>query len=114
MMSLLAQQTFVSNKDQIQKEDPQAVETLLEKLPEWKVTSEDGVHRLERTYAFDDFQEALDFVNRVGEIAEKVNHHPVIEFTWGTATVTWWTHFIDGLHKNDFIMAARTDRVYQA
>jgi 4a-hydroxytetrahydrobiopterin dehydratase len=112
-MSQLAQQSFISDQDQIQKADPQAVESLLEKIPEWKAASEDGVNRLERTFTFDDFQGALDFVNRVGEIAEEVNHHPVIEFTWGTATVTWWTHFIGGLHKNDFIMAARTDRVYQ-
>jgi len=112
-MSQLAEQEFISDKDQIKKLDPQAVENLLEKIPEWKVVSEEGVNRLERTYSFDDFQGALDFVNQVGEIAEEVNHHPVIEFTWGTAAVTWWTHFIDGLHQNDFIMAARTDSVYQ-
>jgi 4a-hydroxytetrahydrobiopterin dehydratase len=112
-MSQLAEQNFISAKDQIEQLDPQAVETLLEKLPGWKVVSVEGVNRLERTYDFDDFEDALDFVNEVGEIAEEVNHHPVIEFTWGTATVTWWTHFIDGLHKNDFIMAARTDQVFQ-
>lgn len=112
-MSQLAEQNFVSEQDQIEQLDPQAVETLLEKLPGWKVVSVEGVNRLERTYEFDDFEDALEFVNEVGEIAEKVNHHPVIEFTWGTATVTWWTHFIDGLHKNDFIMAARTDQVFQ-
>ena len=65
--------------------------------------------RLQREFAFADFSQALDFVNRVGALAEEENHHPDITLTWGRVTVTLWTHKIKGLHENDFIMAAKID-----
>ena len=69
---------------------------------------------IQRKFEFEDFQEALNFVNEVGEIAEEQGHHPVINgFTWGKATVKLYTHKIDGLHENDFIMAAKIDEVYE-
>ncbi len=68
-------------------------------------------HHLERIFSFPDFREALTFVNRVGEIAEQQGHHPNIQLTWGSVTVTIWTHAIDGLTENDFILAAKTDEV---
>lgn len=67
-------------------------------------------HHLEKTYKFRNFQEALDFTNRVGALAELVDHHPEICLTWGKATVTIWTHSIGGLSEADFIFAARCDR----
>jgi 4a-hydroxytetrahydrobiopterin dehydratase len=66
---------------------------------------------LEKVYAFPDFAKALAFTNRVGELAESENHHPAILTEWGRVTITWWTHKIKGLHRNDFIMAARTDEI---
>jgi len=66
-------------------------------------------HHLERNYKFENFQQALDFTNRVGEIAEKENHHPDIFLTWGKVRVELWTHNIDGLSENDFILAAKVD-----
>lgn len=81
-------------------------------VPEWKLVEREGVKRLERRFKFGDFAEALAFTNAVGEIAEEEGHHPVIELTWGRVTVTWWTHKIEGLHQNDFIMAAKTDERY--
>ncbi|MEP0825876.1 MAG: 4a-hydroxytetrahydrobiopterin dehydratase, partial [Nitrososphaera sp.] len=63
----------------------------------------------EKSFAFKDFAEALAFTNRVGAIAEQEGHHPDILTEWGKVTVSWWTHKIKGLHKNDFIMAAKTD-----
>lgn len=78
-------------------------------LQSWSVVERDGIKRLERSFQFKDFAEALAFTNRVGEIAEKEGHHPDILTEWGKVTVTWWTHKIKGLHKNDFIMAAKTD-----
>ena len=81
-------------------------------IPEWKLLEKDGIKRVERVYSFKDFAQALEFTNSVGEIAEKENHHPAILTEWGRVTVSWWTHKIKGLHKNDFIMAARTDEVY--
>lgn len=69
-------------------------------------------NHIEREFEFEDFKEALNFVNQVGEIAEEQGHHPVInDFTWGRATIKLYTHKIDGLHENDFIMAAKIDNL---
>ncbi len=81
-------------------------------VPEWQVGERDGVKRLERVFKFRDFAQALAFANKVGEIAEGEGHHPVIITEWGKVTVTWWTHKIKGLHRNDFIMAAKTNQLY--
>jgi 4a-hydroxytetrahydrobiopterin dehydratase len=83
-------------------------------VPEWEVTERDGVRRLERVFRFPDFAQALAFTNRVGEIAEEEGHHPALLTEWGKVTVTWWTHKIGGLHRNDFIMAARTDDLHRS
>ena len=69
---------------------------------------------VEKSYAFDDFRGALDFTNKVGELAEREGHHPDIYLAWGRATVILWTHKIDGLTESDFIFAAKTDNVFRA
>ncbi len=82
-------------------------------VPEWSVVERgDGIKRLERAFKFKNFAEALAFTNRVGKIAEDEGHHTAILTEWGKVTVTWWTHKIKGLHQNDFIMAAKTDRAF--
>ena len=81
-------------------------------VPEWQVVERDGIKRLERLFKFPDFAQALAFTNRVGALAEAEGHHPALLTEWGKVTVTWWTHKIKGLHRNDFILAARTDEVY--
>src|SRR5687768_16100393 len=78
-------------------------------IPEWELVERDGIPRLERVFRFGNFTEALAFTQRVGELAEAEGHHPAILTEWGRVTVTWWTHKIRGLHRNDFIMAAKTD-----
>ncbi|RUR40730.1 4a-hydroxytetrahydrobiopterin dehydratase [Vreelandella populi] len=83
----------------------------LEQLPEWRIVEHDGIMKLSRSFSFRDFANALAFTQRVGEIAEQAGHHPVITTEWGKTTVVWWTHQINGLHLNDFILAARTDEV---
>jgi 4a-hydroxytetrahydrobiopterin dehydratase len=80
-------------------------------VPEWEVIEVDGVPRLERVFKFKNFSEALEFTNQVGAIAEEEDHHPKIVTEWGRVEVNWWTHKIKGLHKNDFIMAAKTDQL---
>ena len=75
----------------------------------WEVVELDGIKRLRRVFEFKDFSQGLDFTNKIGEIAEAEDHHPALLTEWGKVTVTWWTHVIKGLHKNDFIMAAKTD-----
>ncbi|KIP91155.1 MULTISPECIES: 4a-hydroxytetrahydrobiopterin dehydratase [Pseudomonas] len=84
---------------------------LLRQIPDWNIEVRDGVMQLERAYAFRTFKHALAFTNAVGEIAETENHHPALLTEWGKVTVTWWSHSIKGLHRNDFIMAARTDEL---
>jgi 4a-hydroxytetrahydrobiopterin dehydratase len=81
--------------------------------PAWDVTEVDGIRRIERTYAFKDFRQALDFTFLVGELAEQEQHHPDIHLAWGKVRVETWTHKIKGLHENDFILAAKTDEVFE-
>ena len=85
---------------------------LMPNIPDWQVIVVDGVMQLSREFGFGNFEQAMAFSNRVGEIAEVENHHPAILTEWGKVTVAWWSHKIKGLHKNDLIMAARTDEVY--
>lgn len=88
------------------------IEALLPEVPGWRVAERDGVKRLEREFRFADFASALRFTVGVGERAEEAGHHPALLTEWGRVTVSWWTHAIGGLHRNDFVMAARTDTVY--
>jgi 4a-hydroxytetrahydrobiopterin dehydratase len=80
-------------------------------VPQWRVIEIDSIKRLERVFKFKNFVDALAFTNKVGEIAEAEGHHPSLLTEWGKVTVTWWTHKIRGLHRNDFIMAAKTDQL---
>ncbi len=77
----------------------------LEEVPDWELTGD----RIERRFKFADFAASLEFVNRVGALAESEGHHPDISFGWGYADVVLYTHKIKGLHENDFIMAAKID-----
>ncbi|MCP4335454.1 MAG: 4a-hydroxytetrahydrobiopterin dehydratase, partial [Gammaproteobacteria bacterium] len=85
---------------------------LMPNIPDWSVVVVDGVMQLSREFEFRNFEQAMAFSNRVGEIAEAEGHHPAILTEWGKVTITWWSHKIRGLHKNDLIMAARTEEVY--
>jgi 4a-hydroxytetrahydrobiopterin dehydratase len=84
-----------------------------QQVPEWQVIAVNGYLRLERHFSVKDFAEALAFTERIGKIAEQEDHHPLITLEWGHVTVQWWTHIIAGLHRNDFIMAAKTDALYE-
>jgi 4a-hydroxytetrahydrobiopterin dehydratase len=77
--------------------------------PGWELAPK--AHHISRTFKFDDFKASLDFVNKVGAIAEAEGHHPDIEFGWGYANIKTFTHKIDGLHENDFILAAKIDKI---
>jgi len=87
------------------------LEALQAKVPAWTVVNE---HHLHRAFRFPDFRQALDFVNRVGQIAENEGHHPDIILGWGRVEITVWTHKIDGLTESDFILAAKIDRLTNA
>jgi 4a-hydroxytetrahydrobiopterin dehydratase len=81
-------------------------------IPGWNIVDLDGIKRLSRVFPFADFAQALDFTDKVGALAEEEGHHPALQTEWGRTTVTWWTHKIKGLHRNDFMMAAKTDELY--
>lgn len=90
----------------------QELAELRPQVPEWRVVRREEIDRLERVFSFPDFAAALEFTNRVGALAEAAGHHPALLTEWGRVTVTWWTHKIRGLHRNDFRMAAQTDEAY--
>jgi 4a-hydroxytetrahydrobiopterin dehydratase len=84
------------------------IEKYRAEIPEWNVVNE---HHLERVFQFPDFKTALEFVNRVGELAEEQGHHPDLLLSWGRVEVRIWTHKVDGLTESDFILAAKIDRL---
>ena len=90
------------------------IQVLHPEIPDWDIVEIDSIKRLENSFEFNNFGQALDFTKVVGGIAEQEGHHPAILTEWGKVKVSWWTHKIKGLHKNDFIMAAKTDSLFSA
>ena len=84
---------------------------LLSELDGWIIESVSGVDQLVKTYKFSNYGESLDFSNKVADLAESEDHHPRIVLEYGSVEVSWWSHKIKGLHKNDFICAFKTDRL---
>jgi 4a-hydroxytetrahydrobiopterin dehydratase len=111
MTSLTQERCVACRKDSPRVTDAEIAE-LKPQIPEWNIIEREGIPRLERTYRFQNFVEALAFTNKLGALAEEEGHHPAILTEWGRVTVSWWTHKIKGLHRNDFIMAAKTDQLY--
>jgi len=81
-------------------------------VPDWKIRAVEGVNRLERVFKLRNFIEAMAFTTKIAMTSEKEDHHPLIITEWGRVTVQWWSHKIGGLHRNDFIMAAKTDELF--
>ena len=90
----------------------QEIGQLIVELPGWKVYEKDGELRLEKSFQFGNFDQAMAFTNQVARVAVEEDHHPALLTEWGKVTATWWTHKIKGLHQNDFIMAAKTEQLY--
>lgn len=91
---------------------PEDRSDLLKEIPDWQLIDEGTVPKLQRTFKFKNFVQALEFTNMVGQCAEQEDHHPALLTEWGKVTVTWWTHKIKNLHRNDFIMAAKCDKLF--
>jgi 4a-hydroxytetrahydrobiopterin dehydratase len=108
-MTQLAEKTCVPCRGDVPALKGTALHDLSHQLPNWKVIDE---HHITRIFTFPDFRRALDFVNRVGELAEDQGHHPDVLLTWGKAEITLWTHKVSGLTESDFIMAAKIDQLY--
>ncbi|WP_022941653.1 4a-hydroxytetrahydrobiopterin dehydratase [Psychromonas hadalis] len=87
---------------------------LLTDLNGWQVIMEIGIHKLTQCFVTKNYKNSMAFTNAVAQLAESVNHHPLLIVEYGKVTVTWWSHNIEGLHKNDFIMAAKTSLLFSA
>ena len=108
-MAALAEKECVHCKDGVEPLKGNNLRTLAAQLnPGWQIVRE---HHLEREFKFKDFREALNFTDKVGELAEEQGHHPDIYLSWGKVKVTIWTHKIDGLTESDFVLAAKIDRL---
>ena len=112
-MSDLARETCTACRPDSPGVTPGETAALLQEISDWRMVTREGVARLQRAFGFPDFAAALAFTNEIGAVAEAAGHHPAITTEWGRVTVEWWTHTIAGLHRNDFIMAAKTDATYQ-
>jgi len=108
-MSTLSAERCVACRRDSPRVTEAEVADLKRQIPDWELVERDGIARLERTFRLPSFVDALAFTNRVGALAEEEGHHPALLTEWGRVTVTWWTHKIRGLHRNDFVMAAKTD-----
>jgi len=112
MTGLKAEKCIACRKDARPVSDAERDE-LKPQIPEWQILMPEGIPQLERVFRFRNFAEALAFTVKTGELAERENHHPAILTEWGKVRVTWWTHIIGGLHRNDFVMAAKTDELFE-
>jgi 4a-hydroxytetrahydrobiopterin dehydratase len=111
MESLAGMRCVACSRDAPTVTDAEIAE-LRPQVPDWELVVRNGVPQLRRVFRFDDFAQALAFTNAVGRVAEEEGHHPALLTEWGRTTVTWWTHKIKGLHRNDFVMAAKTDELF--
>jgi 4a-hydroxytetrahydrobiopterin dehydratase len=112
-MERLAQMKCVACRRDAPTVTDAEVAELLPQVSEWEIIERGGVKQLRRVFSFDDFANAMKLTDAVAELAEEEAHHPALLTEWGRTTVTWWTHKIKGLHRNDFIMAAKTDELYR-
>jgi 4a-hydroxytetrahydrobiopterin dehydratase len=110
-MSELNRETCEACRSDAPKIEGDELETLMGEIPDWSVETRDGIMQLERRFEFPDFVQALTFTNKVADLAESEGHHPKLTTEWGSVVVTWWSHKIRGLHRNDFVMAAKTDQL---
>lgn len=112
-MSKLTEQSCEACNADAPKVTAEEQRTLLKEVPEWAVVEHGGEQQLQRLFKLKNFVQAQELTNRIGELAESEDHHPAILLEYGKVTVRWWTHKIGGLHRNDFIMASRTDELFQ-
>jgi 4a-hydroxytetrahydrobiopterin dehydratase len=111
-MATLAEERCIACRADTPRMTAGQIQTLKREVPDWSVIERERVPRLERVFSFANFVDALAFTNAVGALAEEAGHHPALTTEWGRVTVAWWTHAIAGLHRNDFVMAAKTDERY--
>ena len=110
-METLTQMKCIASRADAPTVTDAEIAELQPQVPDWEIVELDGIKRLRRVFSFGDFAQALEFTRRSASWPRKRGHHPALLTEWGRTTVTWWTHKIKGLHRNDFIMAAKTDEL---
>ena len=113
-MTLLARERCTACRRDSPSVTSDDIAALHPQTPEWELTEMDSIPKLARVFQFPNFSQALKFTNCIGELAEEEGHHPRLTTEWGRVRVAWWTHKIRNLHRNDFVMAAKTDEIYAA
>lgn len=113
-MTLLARERCTACRRDSPSVTPDEIAELRPQTPDWALIDTDSIPKLDCVFRFPDFAQALEFTNRIGELAEEEGHHPRLTTEWGRVRVAWWTHKIRNLHRNDFVMAAKTDEIYAA
>lgn len=108
----LSEKTCTACKADAPKATDEQIQQALDELPDWKLLQVDGIDQLQRVYKVKNFVDAMALTHAIGELAEEFNHHPALLTEWGKVTVNWWTHKIKGLHENDLIMAAKTEKLF--
>jgi len=93
---------------------PEQIAELLPQVAGWVTHEEEEILQLEKTFKFSDFAQAMAFANQITSIAETNDHHPSLLVQYGSVTVSWWSHSIGGLHLNDFVLAAKTNRAFNS
>ena len=109
-MSDLSSSTCEACRIDAPKVSDDEANTLLNEIDNWDLIYEE-VKQLKKTFSFSSYKESVDFSNKIAKMADREDHHPTIILEWGKVTVLWWSHKIKGLHKNDFICAAKTDQL---
>lgn len=94
------------------KISPGEIESLKGEVPDWEIVDHGDIPHLQRTFGFSDFASAISFAAMIAAEADEQDHHPRLTVEWGSVLIEWWTHSTGGLHRNDFIMAARSDRTF--
>jgi 4a-hydroxytetrahydrobiopterin dehydratase len=112
-MKDLAEKDILPYRESVAPLSESEIETYLEILPGWKIVEREDIPRLEKRFPFDNFRAAVVFTNQVADLADEADHHPAILVSSIRCAVSWWTHIFKRLHLNDFIMAARTDLLFQ-
>jgi 4a-hydroxytetrahydrobiopterin dehydratase len=110
LVSDLASNTCEACRIDAPKVSDDEANILLKEIDNWDLIHEE-VKQLKKTFSFSSYKESVDFSNKVAQMADIEDHHPTITLEWGKVTVVWWSHKIKGLHKNDFICAAKTDQL---
>ena len=111
-MESIAKERCVACRSDSPRVSESQVRELSPHIPAWEIIVTSEPHRLARRFEFGDFSSVPDFANAIGEVAGSEGHHPKLTVQWGMVEVEWWTYAIGGLHRNDFVMAAKTDEIY--